>query len=791
MTKLRLLYVLGFVLLAIAAPLAYQIDRAARSLPTQDGEVRLPELSAPATIEFDHLGIPTVTAGDRTDAYRALGLLHARDRLFQMDLMRRKSAGRLAEIFGENALPTDQEQRTLGLERVSAAILAALPPEQRAVLDAYAAGVNSHIAQAQVFPPEFRFLGYRPEAWRAEDSLLVGLGMFQTLSGDQEKDERMLTAMESRLPPEVTAFLTPDTDEYTKVFLGGNESRRPPQPVPAEALARLIDENNGQLARLTAVDPDPVSLGSNNWAVSGRKTADGRAMIAADMHLPLGVPNVWYRARLRYSGVDLAGTTLPGVPVMVVGSNGHVAWGFTNVDGDFLDLVGLEINPQNPEEYRTPEGWRRFDTRRETIVVKDGPTVSVELQSTVFGPVLQRPLLGRPVALRWTALDPAAVNLNLMDMDAADSLEQGMRVVNNTGAPPQNVVLADDRGRIGWTYMGFFPRRRGLDGSVSRSWADGRAGWDGFIPPEQLPRVVDPPEGFLATANNRTVGKDYPYVIGHSFSNGYRAHRIRQRLGTQDQWTEADMLALQLDTTSEFYEFYRRLALELLAGDTVRTDPTLVDAAGAIQAWNGRLDPDSRGIGLLVRWRKHLAQAVFAPVVNRCSTAEPDFSYQWRQQETPLRELLQQRLPATLPDRRHPDWNSFLLATLRQSIADIKREQGSDSVEELTWGRVNAIRIQHPFSRALAAAGLFLDMPEQAGACNSFCLKVLYGVHGASERLVVSPNHPEDGILHMPGGQSGHSFSPHYRDQQAAWATGKPLPFLPGKAEHSLRLMPR
>jgi penicillin amidase len=789
MTPKRIVYVLGFVFLALIAPVAYQIDRAAQSLPALDGEAMLPGLAGAASVEFDGLAIPTVDAASRVDAYRVLGFLHARDRLFQMDLMRRKSAGRLAEVFGAKAVPVDQAQRVYQFGKAAEAIVAALPAEQRAALQAYTEGVNAHLNSAKEFPPEFRLLHYRPEVWRPEDSLLVALGMFQTLS-DQERDERMLTVMDRLLPPEVTAFLTPDDDEYAETLIGGEGSRRPARPVPTEAIAKLVAEAGGRQLRLSSVQPEPRSIGSNNWAVSGSKTADGRAMIADDMHLPLGVPNVWYRARLRYAGHDLSGITLPGVPLVVVGSNGHVAWGFTNVEGDFLDLVKLETNPADPSEYRTPDGWRRFESHAETIAVKDGPPVTVELKGTVWGPVAPEPLLGDSVALHWTALDPNAVNLGLMDLDGAGTLERAMAVLNRAGAPQQNAVLADDRGRIGWTYMGHFPIRRGLDGSVSLSWADGRAGWDGYIAPEALPRRIDPPQGFLATANNRLVGKDYPHVIGHGFGNGYRAYRIRQQLAAKARLTEPDLLALQLDTTSEFYEFYRQLALTLLDDAAARQDPLLVGAVPVIRAWNGRLDPDSAGIAILVRWRKDLAESVFAPVVGRCAVADPEFAYRWREQETPLRALLSERIPATLPDLRYPDWRSFLRDKLRQSIADLQAETGATLLDDLTWGRANPVRIRHPFSRAVEAAGWVLDMPETPGACTSFCLKVLHDVHGASERLVVSPSHPEDGILHMPGGQSGHPFSPHYRDQHGAWTEGRPLPFLPGKGEHRLRLVP-
>lgn len=789
MTPKHKLYVTGFALLALVAPVAYQIDRMAISLPRQDGEIRLPGLSAPAAVESDGKAIPTVSARTREDALRALGYLHARDRLFQMDLMRRKSAGRLAEIFGEKALAMDRGQRVFQFQRAAETIAANLPEAQQTALAAYTGGVNAYIDGAREFPPEFRVLRYRPEAWRPTDSLLVALGMFQTLS-DQEHDERMVTAMERFLPADVVAFLTPDTDEYTHALLGGDESRRPARPVPVESIAGLIEEAGGAKLARTGVQPEPIAIGSNNWAVGGTKTADGRAMVANDMHLPLSVPNVWYRARLLYTETDVSGVTLPGVPSVVVGSNGHVAWGFTNVEGDFLDLVRLETNPANPAEYRAPEGWRRYATRAETVAVKDGQSATVELKSTIWGPVSPVTLLGDPVALHWTALDPKAVNLGLMDMDRAATLEQAMAILNRTGAPPQNVVLADERGRIAWTYMGFYPRRVGLDGSASRSWANTGIGWDGYIPPEELPRITDPAAGFLATANNRTLGKEYPYVIGHGYSNGYRAYRIAEQLGARSRLTETDLLNLQLDTVSEFYEFYRRLALATLDEAALPAEPGLVEARQAIREWNGRLDPDSLGIGLLVRWRQDLAKALFAPLVARCVAADPDFAYQWREQETPLRALLAQRIPETLPDRRHTDWQGFLLDSLKGSAARLAQEQSGTRLSELSWGQINHVAIRHPFSRNFPAAGWLLDMPETAGGCNSFCLKVLHDVHGASERMVVSPKHPEDGILHIPGGQSGHPFSPHYRDQESAWAEGKPLPFLPGKTEHRLNFTP-
>ncbi|MEZ4284846.1 MAG: penicillin acylase family protein [Nitrospira sp.] len=228
-------------------------------------------------------------------------------------------------------------------------------------------------------------------------------------------------------------------------------------------------------------------IGSNAWAVGPAKTVDGRAVLANDMHLDVGVPNIWYRMQLRYGRSELSGVVVPGIPVVIAGSNGWVSWGLTNIEGDFLDLVRLELNPQNPNEYATAEGWERFTIRQERIAVSGGPDRIVDIQETRWGPVAEEPLMGQPVALRWTALDPEAVDLGLIDMDQARSVWDGIAVATRAGAPPNNVLLADAEGHIAWTYMGRIPLRRGLDGAVSRSWADGRTGWSGFVPPDELP----------------------------------------------------------------------------------------------------------------------------------------------------------------------------------------------------------------------------------------------------------------------------------------------------------------
>ncbi len=289
------------------------------SLPPIDGKIELAGLRREVKVTFDPWGVPTLHAATREDAFFSLGFVTAGDRLFQLDLSRRKAAGRLAEVFGADALESDRHQRTLGTERAAATIVAMLPLKQRRVLEAYAGGINAFINETTLLPFEFWITGHRPARWAPADSILVAMNMFQLLTYT-ERDERMLSVMSETLPYEVTAFLTPDTDIFSAPLLGGEGSYRPIQPVPVEAMAGLRDKPR-LTVHLHAVEDAPV-LGSNSWAVAGSNTRTGAALVANDMHLPLGIPNIWYRAALRYGKRFLAGLTIPGIPLIVTGSNG-------------------------------------------------------------------------------------------------------------------------------------------------------------------------------------------------------------------------------------------------------------------------------------------------------------------------------------------------------------------------------------------------------------------------------------------------------------------------------------
>ena len=777
------LYLLLILLVVLASVGIFCIIKLRGSLPIRDGELQIKELNLPVTVTTDRFGVPTIIATTRRDAAIALGYVTAQDRLFQMDLLRRRAAGRLSEVVGKIAIETDKRQRVIGFYRVTQAIIANLSDEQREILVAYADGVNAYIRQMDTAPFEFLLLGYQPEPWTPEDSILVVMNIFQSLAF-RENDERMMTIMEKSLPPEVVTFLTPDTDSYTQPLLGGADSHRPMQPIPVEALAsiRRAPKQSGEgLVRATH-----YVVGSNGWVVDQSKTADGRAIVANDMHLGLSIPNTWYRASLHYENVDISGVILPGTPAVVVGSNSHVAWGFTYICGDFLDLVRLDINPGNPDEYKTPNGWKQFEVIDERIEIKGGKHIVQPVKLTIWGPVSQTPLIGQPVAIHWTALQPEAVSMELLDMDQAMTVEDALLIMNRFRGLPLNVVMADNAGQIAWTYCGKIPIRKGFDGSSAKSWADGDIGWEGYIPPAELPRVISPPEGFIATANDRTLGKDYPYIVGYNFANSHRAYRINERLREMDQVTEQDMFQLQLDTVIHFYEFYQQLALSVLTEEAIANKPLLLEAQKQIAVWDGKAEMDSVAFGILVRFRDILAEDVLEPFLVLCHETDRKFSYAWRNTEPPLRTLLREKIAEILPDPvNYPDWEQFILAKLEKSIEQLLSEHNFDSLDQLTWGSIHTTQISHPLG-FIPMLGKILNMPQDPLPGDGLCVRSPY----ASERMVISPGREADGILQIPGGQSGPPLSENYKDQYSYWLKGKPLPFLQGPTTHTLTLIP-
>jgi penicillin amidase len=766
------------------------------SLPQLDGERAVAGLSAPVEIERDDLGVPTIHAANRVDAARALGFLHAQDRFFQMDLLRRQAAGELAEIFGPAAVKVDKQHRVHRFRDVARRVMAQATAEDRALMEAYAGGVNAGLSSLGSKPFEYLAVRTDPAPWRVEDSILAVYAMFFELNDETGTRESNLGVLHDMLPPEMFEFLAPRGTEWDAPVVG-QPFVTPPIPGP-EVFNLRRGLSPAVPAKAAAFRPERESesaVGSNNWAVAGTYTAGGRALLADDMHLGLRLPNTWYRVsivRPDASGpVRVTGVTLPGTPLVAVGSNGHVAWGYTNSYGDWTDLVVLEKDPRDPEVYRTPEGPKRFTKVMERIRVKGGSDETLEVKETVWGPVIDTDALGRPRVLAWTAHFPEAVNLRAGGLETARNIEEAMAVANRSGIPPQNFVVADETGRIGWTIIGQIPRRLGFDGRVPTSWADGAHRWAGWLTPEEMPRIVDPPSGRIWTANARVVDGAMLARLGDgSYDLGARARQIRDGLMKLERATPRDLLAIQLDDRALFLERWRGVLLAALTPQAVAADPRRRELRRLVETtWTGRASIDSVAYRLVRAFRGNLEMEVFSALTGQTDKPEAERFRSTPQFEGPLWRIVTER-PLHLLSPKFQSWDEQILAAVDDTLQDIADQEDTEEPAGRTWGERNTVRIRHPLSQAVPFLGRWLDVPARPLPGDEDMPRVQGPTFGASERLVVSPGHEEEGIFQMPGGQSGHPLSPYYQKGHEAWEEGRPTPFLPGTAVHQLRLTP-
>ena len=777
------------------------------SLPQLDGQRQLPGLSAPVRVTRDSLGIPTVRAATRVDAARATGFLHAQDRFFQMDLSRRRAAGELAALVGPRALALDRAIRIHRFRAVARQAVARLDAPDRAILDAYTAGANAGLQAFSAPPFEYVLLRQTPAPWTPDDTMLVILSMFVTLQDSDGSYEATLATMQDVLPQPMVDFLAPDGSEWDAPLVG-----RPfdVAPIPGPEVYDLRTRRTGT-PPLPTPDPRPPNfervaledgaagvVGSNSFAVSGRLTADGRALVANDMHLSIRVPNTWYRASLEWPDASaggelhrLTGVTLPGVPTVVVGSNSHVAWGFTNTYADWSDIVLLDVDPQRPNAYLTPQGWREFERHDEVIEVAGRPPQRDTVLWTIWGPVLGPDHRGRARAYRWVAHAPERLAASITPLESARTLEEAFDGANGVGAPGQNIIAADRSGRIGWSVYGSIPRRAGLDGRLPASWADGSRRWDGWLADDEYPRVMDPANGRIWTANARVVDGAMLARLGDgSYEIGSRARIIRDRLAARDRFSARDLLDIQLDTRADFLERWRTVLLDTLTPGAIGTRSDRAVFKDVVDTgWSGHAAPDSAAYRLTRAFREIVSERVMAFVLSECYEADGAFDYTTvRRRDAAIWRIVTEQ-PRHLLDPRYGSWPELLLAAVDATIEQATRERGGN-LRDRVWSEYNVVAYRHPLSAAIPLVGRWLDMPEAGMPGDLFTPRVHWGAIGASERMVVSPGREADGIMHMPTGQSGHPLSPFYANSHAAWVAGEPTPFLPGPTQHTLTLTP-
>jgi len=767
----------------------------ARSVPLLDGEVQIDGLIAAVTIERDALGVPTIRGSNRLDVAQALGFLHAQERFFQMDLMRRQAAGELSELFGSGAVGVDRASRVHQFRQRAQHLIETMPEAERAVVSAYVAGVNIGLATLREKPFEYVLLRLEPAPWRVEDSVLVLYAMYFVLNDATGNRESDLGLLEDLLPKEMAEFLAPTGTEWDAPVVGqAFETPAIPGVVSSMDEAAAASNDRMQVGALKA----EALVGSNNWAVAGSRTVDGRAILANDMHLGMAVPNTWYRAMLEWPAGDgygadhrLVGVTLPGSPAVVTGSNTRVAWGFTNSQGDWSDLVIVETSPEDPERYLTSDGWLTMEKQSEFIAVRDGEPETLEIRSTIWGPIVDQDHLGRPRAIRWIAHDPGSANLGLLDLEQVATVQEAFEVANRIGIPPQNFVCADQNGNIGWTIIGRIPRRFGFSGRVPTSWADGANGWDGWMEPEDYPRVINPENGIIWTANARVVDGEMLGTIGDGgYDLGARARQIRDDLLALESPDEGDMLAVQLDNRALFLERWRSFLLDLLDEEAVREEPKRGEFRDLVEeTWTGHASVESTAFRLVRAFRSFVFERVYGWLTASCEAVDEGFNiYRIHQAEGPLWRLVTEQ-PAHLLGPDAASWREELLAVVDSTISYFETESGGELADQ-TWGERNRLSMRHPLSRAVPALSRWLDMPHQPLPGDSDMPRVQSPGWGASERLAVSPGREDEGYFHMPAGQSGHPLSPFFGAGHDAWAEGLPTPLLPGPTEMVLTLKP-
>jgi penicillin amidase len=755
-----------------AAVLWHRLAR--RPLPRVKGAIEVPELRGKVRVRRDRWGVPHIEADQLEDLHFAQGYCHGQDRLWQMDFYRRVVEGRVAEMAGEEGLAVDRLMRTLGIRRIAAREEAELDPELRARLERFCAGVNAAARDARSLPFEMQVLRQqRFEPWRPVDILSLGKLLAFGLSTNWEK-ELLRADMGRALGPELAARLDP-------VYPANN-------PVVTQALEAWSGEGLQLVEQLDRVRRSiglaAEASGSNNWAVSGARSATGSPLIAGDPHLPPSMPGIWYQVGLRHGERFVRGASMPGMPGVYMGQNNDVCWTFTNVMADTQDLFVERIEG---DTYLFEDEWRPLETVREEIVVKGREEpVALDVRLTHHGPIVNEALgadEGEPLALAWQTRSEATAFAGMFEMlDVTSGPELVAKLADHT-SPASNLIWADRHGSIGYKLIGRLPRRRGGCPDLPKPGWTGEFEWEGTVPYEELPEAIDPESGYLVTANNRIVGDEYPHHITSDWLDGYRAKRIEQLLTETERHDLESFEAIQSDDLSlPGIEAAARLSRLHPRGQRERS------AIERLRCWDGRLDPQTVAgtiyQAFLLRFAREFA---------RCAIGDRDLSERWLDRAdngfTPH---------VTSPWRWHSHlmalweegdeeligrpWDELALEALAGALDDLSDRFGPDP-DAWRWGRVHEMKFPHPLGDANPLFDRLLNRRLRAGGAQETVSQIAYdpndpynAVWAPSWRMVGDPTEPDRSRWQMFTGQSGHPASPHYDDLQADWLEGRTQP---------------
>jgi penicillin G amidase len=760
----RLLAGVGFFVLLVAAVVSGVLWL---TLPPRSQQARIPGLTGPVDIGFDNDGIPRIRAASANDAAAALGFVHARDRLFQMEMMRRAASGRLSEIAGPVTLTYDRMMRTLGLRRQALASYQILPADARAMLDAYARGVNAWIAErGRLSAPEFLFLG-TPEPWQPVDSLLWGetMGLWLSLNW---RTELSRYSLEPRLPQQKIDELWPPVPGE-----GQPQAGLAAKPERADAGRVLMDI----LPRF----PAPYTLphtASNAWAVDGRHTATSAPLLAGDPHLAFSFPGIWYLARIETQQGVLAGATAPGVPFLVLGHNGHIAWTFTTTGADVQDVF-IET-PAGDGQYQTPDGPRPFAVREERIRVRGQADQILTIRETRHGPVISD-LVGAKQILAVSMANLAPDNTaaaGLLALNEATDIDQARKAAAMITSPVQNLLVAD-RERIALYVTGRLPIRRAGDGSAPVP-GDGSHDWTGWASGDQLPHYVAPASGRLVNANDRIAPPDFPVFLGRDWFGNWRAQRIRELLDSSDKHTPTDFARMQVDLHSTF----ARQVLPALLGVPI-SDDTGRRAQALLRDWDGSMTTNAPQPLIFNAW----IQFFYGRVLQQAGISLNNGG--------PLLEFVRYVLSPAGAHWCGGDCTSVLQASLSDAITALRPRFGADPAN-WWWGDAHPAVFAHPMLRPIPILGTLgtLSIPSPGDDSTvdrgGPAYKQFQSVHGPEYRGVYDLADLDRSLFMAAPGQSGNLLSRHARDFLLRWRDGATITLGPssGAASATIRLMP-
>ena len=799
MRSLRRLFILPlFILLLVAVGGGTWLWwRTRASLPVLEGVVSAPGFSAKVEILRDARGVPHIRAQTLADALFAQGYVTAQDRLWQMDLSRRNAEGELSEIFGDRTLHMDIESRTLGFPRVAASALADLAPKERSLLSAYTRGVNAFIdSHRGRLPLEFLIVQYQPQPWRDVDSVAVALNLASSLSQSWESD-LMREHIAAKLGQDLLPDVFPDHSALDVPVAEASPSALGRAKTGTADLffngldARVHQEPNidGRLYQSESVDPQLSSagVGSNNWVVSGAHTKSGKPLLANDPHLSHSVPSVWYMIHLKAPGLNVSGVNLPGLPLVLIGHNEHIAWGMTNTAPDVQDLYIESFNPNDPEKYLHNGQWVDAEVRDEIIKVRNKSDDHLRVVVTRHGPIVSHDG-GRNLALQWTLLTPHAVGLPFLRINQASNWQEFTGALRDFKVPMQNCVYADGEGNIAYYAAGLVPIRKRGNGSVPVPGNTDDYDWTGFIPFDDLPHSFNPSSGMIATANGRIVPDSYPYFITAKWEAPFRTARIFQLLHQGAAFTPSDMLRIQTDVLS-LEDVW--LAKQLLAAAVKLppSDPSSTFALDAIRGWDGEARADSAATLILEVTRRSLLARILKPKLG------DDLSdYHWAMGTIFLQNVLEQSLTRWLPPG-DADFNVTLMKSLDEGLRQIPSLVNSRNHADWKWGGTIPLTFHHPLG-GVPLLGRWFNVGPFPQAGTGTTVKQTTSHIGPSMRMVVDFSDLDQSMQNITLGESGQVLSPYYRDQFSAWYSGTsfPMPFsdeaVDKSAVHKLVLEP-